>query len=107
MSTLNELIDSVQSTLHGYAQDQEQYASLYAPAGATDLTLTVSAETAGEISRGLIEVDDELMLVQKVSQSDGVVTLLPGGRGFRGSVAATHSAGALVVNNPKFPRVHT
>lgn len=66
----------------------------------------MSAETAGEISRGLIEVDDELMLVQKVSQSDGIVTLLPGGRGFR-SVAATHSAGALVTNNPKFPRVHT
>lgn len=73
----------------------------------TDTSFNLTSDTASSVSRGYIEIDDELMLVLKVSRPDGVVTLLPtGGRGVLGTTAASHAANALIVCDPVFPRVN-
>lgn len=86
MSTFTQLVDRVKVNLMGFLQDQEQYAVLQTSMTNTDTTLQLTAATANNVSRGFIEIDDELMLVLTVSRPDGLVTLAPaGGRGLYGT----------------------
>jgi hypothetical protein len=57
---------------------------------------------ASQISRGHVEVGDELMLVGASDAVNNTVTLVS--RGYGGSVPAAHAAGTLVRSNPRFPR---
>lgn len=74
-------------------------------AGSLDASVTSvsfalpSAVVPGVVAGATIEVGTELMYVYSVTGA-GLATVQ---RGFRGSVAATHSAGDLVTVNPKFP----
>lgn len=102
-STFLDLQNRVKQLLYGMTWDQEQYTYLTNSIGAGDLTFQVN--DASQVSRGLIEVDSELMNVQAYNNTTGVVTIFPFGRGFYGSTAATHAANASVINNAKFPKV--
>jgi hypothetical protein len=102
MSTFSQLVDQTLMHLHGYTtlQDLATYATADISASAT--TFSVNDVTA--ISRGVIEIDDELMWVDSVNTQTGVITIPPYGRGFRGTVAAEHSTGSRIVSSPLFPR---
>jgi hypothetical protein len=102
MSTQNELTDLVLLNLQGFSLDQDQITYLTNPITATDLTFAVGDTT--ETSRGLVEIDDELIWVQSLDQSSATVTTAPQGRGWMGTTAVNHAAGAVVRNNPKWPR---
>lgn len=104
-STFLDLQNRVKQLLYGITWDQEQYTYLTNNIGAGDLTFQVNDAT--QISRGLIEIDSELMNVQtfNASASPNTVTIFPFGRGFYGSTAATHLANASIINNSKFPKV--
>lgn len=82
------------------AQDAASYLSASISASAT----TININDATSASRGIIEVDDELLWADTVNQSTGDIVLPPYGRGFRGTVAATHPAGSRVAFSPMFPR---
>lgn len=101
MSTLNDLIASIHTSLHSYSGTQEQMTWLTVACGASDLTLTVASSDT--ILRGIAEIDDELIYVN-TSDSNGL-QLPPFGRGFRGSVAAAHPINSAVTFDPVFPRV--
>lgn len=107
MPTFDELIARVRQQLLGYAKDQTSVSELAAPMGASDTSFTVDTATVDNISRGLVEIDDELILVKTFDRTTGVVTVmgLTNGRGREGSVAATHSTNALVTTSPMFPRL--
>lgn len=105
MPTFNELINTTKGTLLGYTQDQEQYATLSGSLTDSATSFTVSSATVSEISRGLIEIDDELIQVLSVDQANNTVTVLPGGRGWMSTTAAAHSNNAVITDNPKFPRI--
>jgi hypothetical protein len=66
----------------------------------------VTPDTEQSISRGLLEIDDELLLVKKFDASTNTVSMMAGlnGRGAEGTVAAMHAAGSLITADPKFPR---
>lgn len=95
----------VRGHLLGFTRDQEQQSSLAASMTDTDTSFTVDAATAQNMSRGLIEIDSELILVKTVDQSTGVVTVLGGvnGRGRDGTTAASHAQDAIVTSSPTFP----
>ncbi|MFC5799114.1 hypothetical protein [Streptomyces formicae] len=107
MPTFDQLTAKVKQQLQGFALNQESMTTLTVSMGASDVTFQANGETIETLSRGIAEVDDELILVQKWDESSGTVTVLGGvnGRGYSGSVAATHSTGALVTSAPAFPRV--
>lgn len=107
MTTLEDLRQRVRSQLMGFTRDQQQVAVLAAPITSSDTSLTLDTNTARNISRGLVEIDDELILLQSLDLSTNVATIIGGvnGRGREGSVAASHSANALVTMSPTVPRV--
>lgn len=103
MSTFSELIDATSLYLYGYTTLQDQATSTAGSVSATDLTIPVADTTA--ISRGIIEIDTELMWVDSVNPTNNTVTIAPYGRGYRGSTATTHSAGSRIASSPLFPRM--
>jgi hypothetical protein len=102
VSTFDDLVDEVLGNLQGYTAAPDQVTALTTGIDADDTSLTVDEATY--VSRGMIEIDDELMYVQSVNTNTNLLTLLPQGRGWRRTTAATHDAGATVVVNPTVPR---
>lgn len=100
--TFGNLINEVLSDLHGYSADLEEVTSLSANILTTDLQFNVADAT--QVTRGLIQIDSELMWVTNVDATNNIVYIAPFGRGFRETTATTHSSGAMVMNNPRFPR---
>lgn len=102
-ATFLDLQNRVKSLLYGMTWDQEQYTYITSSIGTNDLTFGVGDAT--QISSGLIEIDSELLNVMSINQSANTITILPGCRGFYGSVPASHANQALIVNNAKFPKI--
>lgn len=102
MSTLAQITDKVLAELRSYVRDQELSTHLTAPADADDLTLTVN--DTGVMSRGRVQIDDELIWVDSVDRNGSTVTLPPYGRGVDGSTAASHTVGTRVIMQPLYPR---
>jgi hypothetical protein len=95
----------VKQQLLGYTRDQASISYLTNGMTATDTQFTVDPETVTNISRGLIEIEDELILVKKYDRATGTVTVLGGtsGRGVEGTTAAAHSANTIVTDDPMYP----
>lgn len=104
--TFNDVITRVKQQLLGYTKDQASVSYLTQPMAATDTSFSVDPETVTNLSRGLVEIDDEMILVKKYDRASGVVTVFGNlsGRGAEGTTAATHSADAIVTDDPRFPK---
>lgn len=101
MTTYADLVNSIHASLHSYANTQEQVTWLTsAVADTTSTTFAVNSSDA--VQRGIAEIDDELVYVH--TSDSGGLQLIPNGRGYRGSTAATHSLNATVTFDPAFPR---
>ena len=103
MTTFAQLVDDTIAEVSSYVRNQEAITVITQPVDASALTLTL--DDAAQVSKGLIEVGDELVYVKSVNKNAGTAAVLPGGRGWKGSAAAAHDTLALVRNNPLFPRV--
>jgi hypothetical protein len=106
MTTFDQIVRQVRQQLLGYALSQESMSVLSVAMNAGDTTFQADGETIANLSRGLVEIDDELILVKKWDQQSGTVTVLGGtaGRGYEGTAAASHAQNALITSNPAFPR---
>lgn len=106
MTTFDQLVKQVRQQLLGFALNQESVSYLTVAMTAGDTTFQADGETILNLSRGLVEVDDELILVKKWDQTSGTVTVMGGvnGRGYEGTTAASHDENALVTSSPAFPR---
>jgi len=106
--SFGQLVSRTKQQLQGYTKDQASVSYLTAAMNATDVTFSVDPETVTNLSRGLIEIDDELLLVKKYDRASGVVTLFGGSstnaRGVEGTTAASHALNALITDDPVFPR---
>lgn len=107
--TFNDLVSRVKQQLLGYTRDQASISYLTAPMGASDVTFQVDTETVTNLSRGLIEIDDELILIKKYDRPTGTVTVMGGlsgtGRGVEGTTAAAHGLDTIVTDDPMYPRL--
>jgi hypothetical protein len=88
--------------LDGFSTVQDQATYLQQSATADALSLTVADTTA--LSRGLLEIEDELIQVDTIDAGSSTLIIPPYGRGFRSTTAAAHAAGTRVVSSPMFPR---
>lgn len=107
MTTLEDLRQRVRSQVMGFTRDQYQVSELTAPMGPTDTTFAIDSATVRNISRGLVEIDDELILVKAVDQTTNIVSITGGlnGRGREGTTAASHTTTSLVTMSPPVPRI--
>ena len=102
MPSFSDLVDETLIALSGYTQRQDQ--STYLTAVMTDTQLTMTVSDAAVLSKGLVEVGDELMWVESFDRSTNVATIAPYGRGFRSTQKAPHSIGDRVTISPSFPK---
>ena len=102
MSTFAQLTDATLMYLDGFSTVQDQATYLQQSCTSSDLTLTVADTTA--LSRGLLEIEDELIQVDTIDAGSGNLVIPPYGRGFRSTTATAHAAGTRVVSAPMFPR---
>lgn len=107
MTTLEALTQRVRQNVMGYTRDQQVVGELASSMTASDTTFTLDATSARGISRGLVEIDNELILVKSLDVSTNVASVmgLTNGRGREGTTAASHSANALVTMSPAMPRI--
>ena len=108
MTTCKDLLDECSAQLHGFGSTQDRITPLTANIGPTDTTFTVDF-TFGQavgITPGVVEIDSEQLYVTAIDPATGIATVANGfGRGYGGTTAASHTAGARVISRPKFPRV--
>lgn len=102
MSNLRQLIDSISAKLQGFTRDQDQQTYLTAPIDSDDTSLTVNEPKL--ITQGIVEIEEELMWIQRVDNASGTVTVAPFGRGYLSTTAASHTANTAIMNNPKYPK---
>lgn len=107
MATLNQLTEQTIGEIGSYVKNQESVTIITNAIDSDDLTLTVDDATAA--SKGIIEIDEELLYVKKSVAASGTLQILgtasvASGRGWRGTTATSHIAGSIVRNNPIFPR---
>ena len=107
MATLNELVEQTIAEIGSYVRNQESVTTALNSVAAGDVNITVDDATS--LSKGIVEIDDELIYVKKSIAASGIIQALgttanPVGRGWRGSTATSHVSGSVVRNNPLFPR---
>lgn len=103
MATLNDMIDEVRQSLAGFTINQDRISYLSAAIDADDLTLSLG-ETSN-LSKGIVEIDEELMYAVSFNRNAGTLAIAPGfGRGYQGTNPASHSINSQVIINPTFPR---
>jgi hypothetical protein len=108
MATLNQLVEQTIGEIGSYVRNQESVTITTSAIDSDDLTILVDDSAA--LSKGIIEIDDELMYVKKSIAASGTVQILgteataPAGRGWRGTTATSHPIGSIVRNNPLFPK---
>jgi hypothetical protein len=113
VATLSNLIDEVKANLQGYTLNQDRITyvanepSVANPEGginATDISIKVGSQD--NLSKGIIEIDDELIYVDSFNKTSNTLNVIEAGfgRGFQGTQAASHAKFAPVILSPTFPR---
>lgn len=105
-TSFEQIMGRVRTAILGFTQDQEQYSSLAQSMLSTDTSFTIDTGTDQNVFRGTLEIEDELILVNSIDRSTGIVQVMAGlnGRGRDNTVAAAHNSGVLITMAPKFPR---
>ena len=99
MTTAGQLIDSVAGELLAGTVEERNKLASGIDASATSITLTYSLQGVRE--GGVFEVGQELFYVWTTNSTSKTAVVE---RGFGGTTASTHDAGAIVTVNPRFPR---
>lgn len=99
--TINRIVDEVLDAMHGYVRDQNQVTETTTMISDSDTTFKIAERD--QVSRGLVEIDDELVYAKSVA-TDGTVSVFTWGRAQSGTTAAAHGVGAPVRMAPLYPR---
>jgi hypothetical protein len=107
MATLSELVEQTIAEIGSYIKNQDSITVITSSVDADDLTIAV--DDVKSLSKGVVEIDEELLYVKKAITDSGTIEIIgitgnPTGRGWRGTTATSHVSGSIVRNNPLFPR---
>lgn len=105
MTTFNDLINEVELSLSGYTMRQDR--TTHTPVNLPAVTSTdnlIYVDSVSNISKGIIEIDDELIWVDSFNKDTKALSIPPYGRGYLGTKPSTHAAGSKVTIAPTFPR---
>lgn len=100
--TFDQMVDDVLVYLRSFTRDQNQSTHLTTGLAADAYTMDVNDPTI--ISRGRVEISDELIWVDKVDRANKVVTIAPYGRGMDGTTAAAHLTDTRIIIQPLYSR---
>lgn len=105
MATFIELANQVKQQIMGFTQNQEQIAWLSADMTASATSFTVPPSEVANVSRGIVEIEDELVHVASYDLTTGTVNVAAGvnGRGILGSTASAHLTNSVITMDPDFP----
>jgi hypothetical protein len=102
VTTFADVIDETTLSLTGYTNRQDQATFLTAALTSSALTFTVKDGTV--LTRGIVEIDEELIWVDSFDRITNIATVPAYGRGFRNTEPAPHTVGTRVTIAPSFPR---
>ena len=107
MATLNQLTEQTIAEINSYVKNQESVTIITSQISSS--AVTISVDDVSSLSKGNVEIDDELLYAKKAIAASGTIQVLgtegnPVGRGWRGTTATSHVSGSVVRNNPIFPR---
>jgi hypothetical protein len=102
VTLFKDIVDETALALTGYTSRQDQATYLLAAINSSATSVQVADGTV--LTRGLIEIDDELLWVDSFNRTTNTATIAPYGRGFRNTEPASHTAGSRVTISPSFPR---
>jgi hypothetical protein len=104
MPTLSDLIDETRSSLQGYTLRQDRITYLSDAITSADTTIPLGG--VGNLAKGMIEIDDEIIWIDSFNKTNNTLLAAPGfGRGYMNTTAAPHAQYAQVTLAPTFPRV--
>lgn len=107
-TTLSNMMDEVTISLSGYTLTQDRATHLASNVTTTTSSIAsptiLSLGSTDNLGKGVVEIDEELMWVDSYDRLSNTATISPWGRGYLGTTAATHTAGAKVTISPVFPR---
>jgi hypothetical protein len=107
MPTLNEMVDDVRSSLQGYTLRQDRITYVTNASGLTTTSSSITVGSSGNLAKGVIEIDNELIWIDSFDKASNTLNVVPGfGRGFQGTNPAPHSQYAQITLSPTFPRVN-
>jgi hypothetical protein len=95
-------MNDVQLDLSGFTYRQDRVTYLTRAATTSDLTLYVASTE--NIGKGIIEIDDEMILVDSYDRQSNTLIIAPFGRGYNSTTAAAHDANAKIIITPTYPR---
>ena len=102
MTSFIDIINETSLALTGYTNRQDQ--ATYLTSDITSGSLTFQVADGTVLTRGLVEIDDELIWVDSFDRTSNTATIPAYGRGFRDTTAQSHSAGTRVTITPSFPK---
>lgn len=102
MTTFDQMVDDVLVYLRSFTRDQELSTHLVEALSASVLSMQVN--DASLISRGRIEIDDEIIWVDSVDRGNNTVVIAPYGRGMDGTTAVTHTSLTRLIVQPLYSR---
>lgn len=100
MTTVDQFVDQASAMLHSYTGTME--AATFLTSAINSAATVIPIAHPSYITRGLIEVGNELLHVDSVG--DASCTLYPFGRGAQNTVPVSHAANTKVLNDPMYPR---
>ncbi len=99
MSTASALLDRVnRQLLSGTIEERNKLATTV---DSDDTAFVMTYDLGGLRAGTVFEIDSELVYVWEATSGNKTVTVE---RGYMGTTAAAHTAGAIVVLNPRFPK---
>lgn len=99
MSTAGQMVDQTLLQLNGYSSLQDQSTPLTVATDNAVTTITVS--DVSQLSRGLAEIESEIVYVESVDAPSNTAVVV---RGYRSTTATSHGIGARAVMSPLFYR---
>jgi hypothetical protein len=105
MPTLSDMIDEIKVNLQGYTLRQDRITYLANAGGISTSAVSVTVGSSSNLAKGIIEIEDELLLVDTFDKTSNTLAIMPGfGRGYQHSTVATHAQYSPVIISPQFPR---
>ena len=106
MATLSNLVDEVKANLQGYTLNQDRITYVANPRGISSTDIAIKVGSQDNLSKGIVEIDDELIYVDSFDKTTNTLNVIPAGfgRGFQATTAASHAQYAPVILSPTFPR---
>lgn len=99
MSTVGTVIDrTVRQLMSGTVEERNKVVSAIT---ATATSVVMQYDLGGIRPGGVIQIDNELIYIWETSSGSKTLTIE---RGWNGTTAASHAAGAIVTVDPRFPR---